>query len=510
MSYVPNARMRPPSDETIRDLAERYYLNLSEEEVEAFIDLIGGQVEAFERLRSLHEPERSLTYPVRESYGSPATDADSDNAIVTRCRVEGTEDGSLSGYEVAVKDNIAVAGVEMTAGSNVFEGYVPQYDAPAVERLLDAGATIVAKANMSDMAVSGSGDLTATGPIYNPLDDDYLAGGSSGGSAAAVVNGDADIALGTDQAGSIRIPAAFCGCVGHKPTHGLVPYTGAVPMGFSFDHLGPITGTVEDTALVLDAIAGPDDLDPRQDGREPDEYAALLGAAPDDVTVGIVEEGFIAAEPDLDEQIRDALTAFEAEGAEVRDVSVPLHDDGALIWRGVVPESIAAITRDDGVGHFVDGHYDTGFQQAFASARRGRGDEFPATYKFLLVLGEYLMEEYYGYYHAVSRNLTRDLRREYDATLTDVDVLALPTSPIIAFEADRDIKGPKELVLKAQTGTRTHNTTPFDVTGHPSVSVPAGTADGLPVGLMFVAPHYADAMALRAAHAFEQHVDVTI
>ncbi|NHN41850.1 amidase [Halorubellus sp. JP-L1] len=508
MPYVPNARFRPPSAQTVRELAEQYYLDLSEEEVEAFVDLITGQVEAFERLRSLHEPERTLTRTVRESHGPPSIDADPDNAIVTECLVEGADDGPLAGYEVAVKDNIAVAGIEMTAGSNVFEGYIPKYDASAVERLLDAGADIVAKANMSDMAVSGSADLSATGPIYNPRDNNYLAGGSSGGSAVAVINGNADIALGTDQAGSIRVPAAFCGCVGHKPTHGLVPYTGAIPMGFSFDHLGPMTNTVEDAALMLDTIAGPDGLDPRQDGREPDEYAATLGTTPDDITVGVLEEGFIGVEEELDDQVKNALEAFEAEGAEVRDASVPLHDDGALIWRGVVPESIAALTRDDGVGHFVAGHYDTAFQQAFATARRGRGDEFPATYKFLLVMGEYLMEEYYGYYHAISRNLTRKLSRQYDDALSDVDVLALPTSPITAFEADRDIEGPKDLVLKAQTGTRTHNTSPFDVTGHPSISVPAGTADGLPVGLLFVAPHYDDVTALRAAHAFEQHVNV--
>jgi len=508
MSYVPNARVQPPSADTVRELAERQYLDLSDAEVEAFVDLIGNQVEAFERLRSLHDPERTLSRATRESFGPPSAEEDPDNAIVTRCRVERTDAGPLSGYGVAVKDNIAVGGIEMTAGSNVFEGYVPSHDASVVERILDAGATVTSKANMSDMAVSGSGDLTATGPIYNPRDDDYLAGGSSGGSAAAVVNGDADVALASDQAGSIRVPAAFCGCVGHKPTHGLVPYTGAIPMGFSFDHLGPITNTVEDAALLLDVIAGPDGLDPRQDGREPEGYAESLDASPRDITVGVVEEAFIGANEELDEQVRDALGDFEAEGATVETVSIPLHDDGALIWRGVVPESIAALTRDDGVGHFVAGHFDTEFQQAFATARRARGDEFPSTYKFLLTMGQYFMDEYYGYYHAISRNLTRELTRKYDEALSDVDVLALPTSPITAFEADRDIDGPKDLVLKAQTGTRTHNTSPFDVTGHPGISVPAGTADGLPVGLHFTAPHYEDATALRAAHAFEQHVDV--
>lgn len=502
--------MRPPTPEELRELATAHHIELDDGEVEAFIDLIDGALDTFERIEAMPEPRHQQEHTTRDPGYRPDSDEDPNNAFVTRCLVEGADDGPLSGYDIGVKDNIAVAGVEMTCGSKVMDGYVPSRDATAVERLLDAGGTVVGKTNMSNMAVSGTGELSASGPVLNPRDSEHLAGGSSSGSAVAVVEGRVDIALSTDQAGSIRVPAAWSGCVGHKPTHGLVPYTGALGMGYTFDHIGPITGTVEDAALALDVLAGSDPGDPRQGHVPTQEYADSLSADADDLTVGVITEGFAGVEPELDEVVRDAVDAFEAQGATVRDVSIPWHEDGTLIWRGIVPESIAALHRDEGVGHFVDGYYDTQFLDQFANAKRARANDFPPTYKFLLLLGQYLMEEQHGRYYAKAQNLLTELTDAYDSALSDVDVLALPTSPITAYEVGEPLERADDIVERAQTGTRTRNSSPFDVTGHPATSVPCGAVDGLPAGLMFVGEHFDDAAALRAAHAFEQTVDVPL
>ncbi|USZ73724.1 amidase (plasmid) [Natronosalvus halobius] len=502
--------LRAPTPGELRDLAATHEMELSDQEVEAFINLIDGTLDTYERIGSIPEPRREQRHTTREPGYRPDTDEDPNNAFVTRCYVKGADDGPLSGYDIGVKDNIAVRGVEMTCGSNVFDGYLPARDATAVRRLLDAGGDIVGKTNMSDMAVSGTGELSATGPVLNPRNSEYLAGGSSSGSAAAVVEGSVDIALSTDQAGSIRVPAAWSGCVGHKPTHGLVPYTGALGMGYTFDHIGPITNSVADAALALDVLAGYDSDDPRQKYVQTHDYANSLTSEPDDITVGVIEEGFVGEQPSLDETVRDACDAFAAQGATVETVSIPWHEEGTLIWRGIVPESIAALHRDEGVGHYVDGFYDTQFLEQFANAKRARANDFPPTYKFLVLLGQYLAEEHHSRFYAKAQNLLDELTDAYDSALADVDVLALPTSPTTAYELGEPLHRSDEIIERAQTGVRTKNSSPFDVTGHPAVSVPCGTDDGLPVGLMFVGEHFDDATVLRAAQAFEQSVDVDL
>ncbi|MFB6280509.1 MAG: amidase family protein [Haloferacaceae archaeon] len=508
--------LRPPSAERIRDLAERLSLGLSDADAAAFADLVGDRMGAFERLEELSDgPGAPGGRPgdpggARTDPGGAAGD-DPYNAFVTRCEVPGAADGPLAGVTVGVKDNIAVAGVEMTCGSRVFAGYRPRRDATVVTRLLAAGATVVGKTAMDDMAVSGTGGVTPTDPVLNPRDPAHLAGGSSGGSAAAVVAGDVDLALGTDQAGSVRLPAAWCGCVGLKPTHGLVPYTGVAPLGHTYDHVGVLTRTVEGCARALSVLAGPDGRDPRQaggggaTGASPAAYADAPDRGADDLAVGVLEEGFVGEEPPIDAAVRDRVAGLGegTDGPAVRDVSVPLHADGPAVWLGIVPETIATLARESGVGHHVGGRYDTDYLRAFARLAEARGDRFPPTMKFVLLLGAYVRDEYRGYYHAVARNLARDLRAAYDRALDDVDVLALPTTPVTAYEACEGLDGP-ELVERAYVGRRVVNTAPFNVTGHPAVSVPCGTVDGLPVGLMLVGRRGADATVLRAAAAVER------
>lgn len=502
----PPPSVRGPTPEEVREYAASHHLDLTAAEVADFTELLAGKTAVYERLEELPAPRRERRYTDRDPGYRPGDEEDPHNAFVTRCHVAGASEGPLDGYDVAVKDNVAVAGVEMSCGSKVFEGFVPEFDAAVVERLLDAGATVTGKTNLDEMAVSGSGELTATGPISNPRDEAYLAGGSSGGSAVAVVTGDADVAVGTDQAGSIRTPAAWTGCVGLKPTYGLVSYAGCVSGGPTYDHVGPMARTVRDCARTLDVVAGPDDRDPRSTDREPDEYAEGLDRPVDDLTVGILDEGFGLehSETVVDDTVRDAAERFADLGAEVREVSVPWHRDGITVWLGVAWEESAALLRDNGLGYYMQGTYPTQLLEAFATGQRARGDDFAPTVKLKQIFGAFARDRYHGYYHAKAQNLRRELRAAYDETLETVDVLALPTTPTRAFERQEDLTR-AEIVDRAQGKEgRTRNTMPFDMTGHPALSVPCGTADGLPVGLMLVGRRFDDATVCRAGHAFQQ------
>jgi amidase len=504
MSQLP-PNVQPPTPDEIRAIAAKHHIDLSDEEVADFAAIIPGVLEGHERLDELVDPRPRVQFTDRDPGYKPGADEDPLNAFVTKCLVEGADEGPLAGYGVGIKDNVAVAGVEMTLGSKLFEGYVPATDATVVTRLLEAGATITGKLNMEDMAFSGSGELSATGPVLNPRDEDHIAGGSSSGSAAAVAAGDVDVALGGDQGGSIRIPASWSGIVGHKPTHSLVPYTGIAGLGRSFDHTGPMCSSVEDCARVLDVIAGKDPLDPRQGAVPTDEYEAALGADPGDVTVGVLAEGFGHAESEaaVDETVHDSIQAFESAGADVTEVSVPMHLDGLPIWNAIALEATAATVASEGVGHYGKGFYDTQFADAFGRARRAQADDYVATLKLTLVVGQYLADEYRGHYYAKGQNLSRALAEAYDEALADVDVLAMPTTPQTAHELDPEMSR-VEAIDRALN--MLPNTAPFDVTGHPATSVPCGTAEGLPVGLMLVGERFADATVLRAADAFEQRV----
>ncbi|MEM4779969.1 MAG: amidase [Halalkalicoccus sp.] len=498
--------VRPPTPEEIRECARRHHVELSDEEVEDFAAIVPETLAGYERLDKLVADRPRIEYTDRDPGYRPDRSEDPLNAFVMKCEVRGAEDGPLAGYEVGLKDNVNLAGVEMTLGSRLFEGYVPSTDATIVTRLLDAGATITGKLNMEDMAFSGSGELSATGPVANPHDPDYVAGGSSSGSAAAVGSGEVDVAIGGDQGGSIRIPASWSGIVGHKPTHGLVPYTGIAGLGRSFDHAGPMCSTVEDCARVLEVIAGRDGLDPRQGEVPTEEYPAALDRDPSDVTVGVLEEGFghEASESGVDATVREALDAFAEAGATVEEVSIPMHRDGLAIWNAIAIEGTTATVDAEGVGHHGTGRYDTQFAEAFGRARRAQADDYLTTLKLTLVLGEYLGDRYRGRYYAKAQNLSRTLAAEYDAALESVDVLAMPTTPQTAHGIDREISR-VEAIERALC--MLDNTAPFDVTGHPAISVPAGSSDGLPVGLMLVGGRFEDAAVLGSAAALEGSVE---
>ena len=248
----------PPSNEDIAAIAGRYGLGLSAAEAAGFTALAAGALASYDAVERLYAA--SLPEPPAREWRRPAAEDNELGAWYVTTDIKGAADGPLAGRRVAVKDNVAVAGVPMANGSPAVDGYVPRRDATVVTRLLEAGAVIAGKAVCEQLCFDGGSHTSNTGPVRNPWNRAKSTGGSSSGSAALVASGAVDMAVGGDQAGSVRIPASFCGVVGHKPTHGLVPYTGAFPIERTIDHLGPLTRTVRDAALMLGAIASPDGL----------------------------------------------------------------------------------------------------------------------------------------------------------------------------------------------------------------------------------------------------------
>lgn len=502
--------LREPTPDDVRELGEELQLELTEEEVEAFRERIADGLEMYETVRAHTRPPRETRARAYDA-GQRVREGNPYNAWITACDIPGAEDGPLSGWRVAVKDNVAVGGVEMTCGSAVMEGYVPSADATIVTRLLDAGARIVGKTNMDDMAFTGNGHSSAFGPTLNPHDPERLSGGSSGGSAIAVLEGDADLGIGADQGGSIRVPAAWCGLVGHKPTHGLVPYTGIAGIENTIDHVGPITRDVETTARALTVMAGADPDDPRQPREVPEvEYEAELDDDASDVSIAVLAEGFTRPEAmaAVNDRVRDALSTFEAAGATVDEVSLPLHDDAVDIYSVALAEGTVAAFRGEGVGHNWKGWYNTSWVEAFGKFRRAQGGDFPPSFKYNLLLGAYASTQYHSKYYAEAMNLRAELTAAYDDLLTEYDAIAMPTAPQLPHQyvPDQDIHA----FLDDAWGSLA-NACPFNATGHPAISVPAGTSDdGLPIGVMLVGDHFDDATVLSAAHAFETAVDVSV
>jgi amidase len=404
----------------------------------------------------------------------------------------------------------------MMNGSVVLEGYVPEFDATIVTRILDAGGEIVGKAVCESLCFSGSSFTADTGPVHNPHNTTYSAGGSSSGSAALVVAGECDMAIGGDQGGSISIPASWCGAYGLKPTYGLVPYTGVFPIELTLDHTGPIAAKTADVALLLEVIAGEDGLDPRQNGIKPETYTSALRNDTDGIRIGIVSEGFgwpKLSERDVDELVEAAARRFSEIGSRVSTVSIPMHRDGKHIWNAIKVEGSAMLmVRGNSMGTNWKGHYSISLLDAYARGRVAMADDFFETVKFAVLLGEYMQDRYHGRYYAKAQNLARTLTRVYDDALQIVDLLVMPTTPMKAPMLPPGDASLEEKVARASgmNGGLNANNCPFNVTGHPVMTVPCGLSEGLPIGMLLVGRRGEDATVLRAAHAFEQISGYTV
>ncbi len=495
-----------PGIPELRRAAQQLGMNPSDDYLRAVDEIAGPLAQAYVALDAMPDELPPVKYP-RGPGRRPQRDENKYGAWYVKTSIKGRTDGKLAGRRIALKDNICLAGVPMMIGTAILEGYVPDIDATIVERILDAGGEIAGKAVCEYYCVSGGSHTSSTGPVQNPRKAGYSAGGSSSGSAALVAGGEVDMAIGGDQAGSIRIPASFCGIVGLKPTFGLVPYTGIAPLEITIDTCGPMTANVRDNALLLEVIAGPDGIDSRQCGVAAGRYTDALDGGVAGLRIGVLREGFGHAnsEPDVDARVRDAARRFAALGAKVEDVSVPAHTDGFPVWAAIRGDAACVTLLEmNGAGINHEGLYVTSLLD-HAMGWRSRADEFADTIKIASIFSKYTLDRYGGHYYAKAQNIRRRLRAAYDAALAAHDILLLPTTPMKATPIPKPGATPQEITRRSWEATR--NTCPFNVTGHPAISVPCGMADDRPIGLMLVARAYDEATVYRAAAAFERAGD---
>jgi amidase len=500
--------LRRPSSEDLIDISDRYHLNLTEDELAVFYDLTRAVLEGYDELDQYPDPLRQVIPAVRIPGPRPTPDEDPLNGIVRYCNVKatGAARGALAGKRIGTKDTISVAGIPLTCGSRLLYDYVPDSDATIVTRILKAGGHITAILNTDDFAFSGGGHTSAYGPGLNPANPKYAAGGSSCGSAIAPATGQVDIALGGDQGGSIRIPASWSGIVGLKPTHGLVPYTGIVGFDHTIDHIGPMANTVEDVALMLKVIAGKDDscIDPRQPDSVPlSNYPAALTGKIKGLRIAVVNEGFGTPEsmPKVDAAVREAAKFLTKLGAKVKKISVPEHRHTVPIWNCVAIEG--------GIDSFYHGHavyqhkgwYNTRLMSAMGRAIKTHGGDFSPTAKLGTLLGHYMRENYDGVFYGRAQNMSRRLTAAYDKVFEEFDIVLMPTTPQTAHKLPAS---PEEDRMEhvAQALNMVRNTATFDLTGHPSISVPCRDVKGLPIGLMLTGAQFNDATVLKVAHAY--------
>ncbi len=500
--------IRAPTTDQIVEVGAQLGMSLSKDEAAQYLTAMQPMLAGYGVVDSMPDELPEVRYP-RVPGHRPTGDENPHNGWYWKTAIKGAAEGPLAGKRVAIKDNVCVAGVPMMNGASVLEGYVPEVDATVVSRILDAGGEIAGKTACEYLCFSGASHTNATGlPVHNPWKHGYTSGGSSSGSGAVVAAGDVEMAIGGDQGGSIRIPASMCGIVGLKPTHGLVPYTGVMPIELTIDHVGPMTDTVANNALLLEAIAGSDGLDPRQIGvPENPTYTDALGRGAEGLTIGVVAEGFghPNSEPTVDETVRAAIAQYEAIGATVREINIPEHLVSGAVWTPIGLEgTVDFMINGNGFGTNWKGLFVTSLIDRYARWRE-RADEFPHTLKYAILLGQYMLNQYGGRYYGKAQNIARRIRAAHDRALDACDVLVMPTLPIVATPlapADAPIDLYIQRAHEMLTNTACHN-----ITGHPALTVPCGLNDGLPVGLMLIGRHFDEATIYRAAHAYEQSVD---
>ncbi len=408
-------------------------------------------------------------------------------------------DGVLAGVPIAIKDNISTKGIQTTCSSKILQGYVPPYNAHVIERLLDAGAVILGKTNMDEFAMGTSTESSHYGTTLNPWDHERVPGGSSGGSAAVVAAGEAPVSLGSDTGGSVRCPAAFCGVVGLKPTYGVISRYGLISYANSLEQIGPIATNVSDIATIMDVIGG---HDPR-DSTSIKQEIAYQDSLVDDVSglkIGVPDEYFAEGiDEGVEKSVWAAIQKFEDMGATWEKVSMP-HTKYALPAYYVIAMSEASsnLARFDGTRY---GHVEKG-ENWHVMASRTRAKGFGEEVKRRILLGTYALSAgYHDKYYLKALKVRTLVKQDFDKALSNVDVLMAPTMPAPAFKIGEKIEDPLALYLTDV------NTVPINLAGVPSISMPCGLVDGLPVGLQIIGKHFDESTIMRAAYSFEQNTD---
>jgi aspartyl-tRNA(Asn)/glutamyl-tRNA(Gln) amidotransferase subunit A len=420
-------------------------------------------------------------------------------AEIDALAVKGEKLPPLGGVPVAIKDVMVTRGVRSTAGSKILGNYVPPYNCTAVARMEAAGAVVLGKTNCDEFAMGSSNENSAWRPVHNPRDLSRVPGGSSGGSAAAVAADMAVAALGSDTGGSIRQPASFCGVVGLMPTYGRVSRYGLIAFASSLDHIGPLTKTVKDAALVLGTIAGRDPMDSTSAEVPVPDYVAELEKPVRGLRLGVAKEYLGEG---LDAEVRKAVEAaiqkLASLGCEIVEVSLP-HTPYAIPTYYIVAtaEASANLARFDGVRY---GYRASGARTLSDMYRRSRDEGFGPEVKRRIMLGTYALSAgYYDAYYLKAQRVRTLLTRDFEDAFKKVDAIVTPTSPTAAFKLGEKVDDPLAMYL-ADIYTVT-----ADLAGIPGISVPCGeTREKLPIGLQILGRHFDEATILRLAHAYEQ------
>jgi aspartyl-tRNA(Asn)/glutamyl-tRNA(Gln) amidotransferase subunit A len=410
--------------------------------------------------------------------------------------------GRLAGVPIAVKDNICTTDFPTTCASKILKGFRPPYDAHVVECLRREGAVIVGKTNLDEFAMGSSTENSAFGPTRNPWDRNRIPGGSSGGSAASIAADMAHLSVGSDTGGSIRQPAALCGCVGLKPTYGRVSRYGLIAFASSLDQIGPITKDVADAALLMEIIGNHDRRDSTSLPRESQPYLALAEQPLESVRIGIPKEYFIEGlDPEIEKAVQDAVKVMEKLGATIVDVSLPHTEYAVSAYYIVAPaEASSNLARYDGV-HY--GYRSPRADDLISMFSRSRAEGFGPEVQRRILLGTYALSSgYYDAYYLKASRVRRLIKRDFDEAFKQVDLLISPTTPGPAFPLGERADDPLAMYL-ADVFTIAVN-----MAGGPAISIPCGfTKDSLPIGLQIMADSDDEAGMLRLARAYERETN---
>ncbi len=414
----------------------------------------------------------------------------------------GEEIPLLAGIPIALKDNMCTQGIETTCGSKILAGFVPPYESTVTQKLKDLGAVSLGKTNLDEFAMGSSTENSAYQVTANPWDLERVPGGSSGGSAAAVAGSECVVSLGSDTGGSIRQPAAFCGVVGLKPTYGLVSRFGLVAYASSLDQIGPFARTVEDAAILLEAIVGYDPKDSTSLQVETPKYSQLLTPdLPKGLKIGIITETFgEGLDPQVAESVRQSIEHFRDLGAEVQEISCPRFRYGLPTYYVIAPsEASANLARYDGVKYGFRADADN----LMSMYTQTRAAGFGAEVKRRIMLGTYALSAgYYDAYYLKAQKVRTLIKQDFEAAFGKVDILITPTTPTTAFKAGEKTADPLSMYLSDLM------TIPVNLAGLPGISIPCGFDNkGMPIGLQLIGNVLREDLLLQAAHVYEQSTE---
>lgn len=445
--------------------------------------------------KRIDENEATINAYITETRDTALKQADEADARFSR----GEDTSPLNGIPVALKDNLCTRGIKTTCASKILESYIPTYNATAVQMAIADGAVITGKTNLDEFGMGSSTENSIIGPTRNPSNTDYVAGGSSGGSAAAVASGETIIALGTDTGGSIRQPSAFCGITGIKPTYGRVSRYGLISYASSLDQIGVLGKNAEDCAMMLNSICGHDRRDTTSAEVNKPDFSASLDKGVKGVKAGLPKEYFIKG---LDREIRDsvmeAVKVLEKDGMEIEEISLP-HASHAIssYYLIATAEASSNLARYDGVkyGFRADAGSDDSIMMYENTRSRGFGNEV----KRRIMLGTYVLSAgYYDAYYLKGQRVRNLIKTDFDRAFEKIDCIITPTTPCLPFKIGEKMSDPLQMYLVDIY------TVSLNLSGLPGISVKCGEIDGLPVGMQIIGKAFDEEMVLRVAGGYEK------